>query len=239
MTTKEKAKSIKCYCKARLADDRCNYDCPLTNRKICWSQGSIPDEEFEQLINENYEILFGKNGEHDGCVDCKYEDVSEYSEPCIRCKGTAAPHTTQYKTRPDLYERKEEPTADDLITAETMVNMIRDYCEVIHCGCKECAIKKQCDCICVSWYEDSINLKEAFDILMNLQKDDPVNHPSHYTKGKIEVADFIADQKLNFDRGNAVKYLCRAGSKDPEKEIQDLEKAIWYINHEIKTLKGE
>lgn len=71
------------------------------------------------------------------------------------------------------------------------------------------------------------------------QIDDPVNHPSHYTKGKIEVADFIADQKLNFDRGNAVKYVCRAGSKDPEKEIQDLEKAIWYINHEIKMLKGE
>ena len=68
---------------------------------------------------------------------------------------------------------------------------------------------------------------------------DPVNHPSHYNKGKIEVADFIADQKLNFDRGNAVKYICRAGSKDPSKEIQDLEKAIWYINHEIKMLKGE
>jgi hypothetical protein len=68
---------------------------------------------------------------------------------------------------------------------------------------------------------------------------DPVNHPSHYTKGKIEVADFIADQKLNFDRGNAVKYVCRAGIKDPEKEVQDLEKAVWYINHEIKMLKGE
>lgn len=66
---------------------------------------------------------------------------------------------------------------------------------------------------------------------------DPVNHPSHYTKGKIEVADFIADQNLNFDRGNVVKYVCRAGSKDPEKEIQDLEKAIWYIEHEIKMLK--
>jgi hypothetical protein len=66
-------------------------------------------------------------------------------------------------------------------------------------------------------------------------ENDPVNHPSHYTKGKIEVADFIADQKLNFDRGNAVKYVCRAGSKDPDKEIQDLEKAIWYINHEIKA----
>lgn len=66
-----------------------------------------------------------------------------------------------------------------------------------------------------------------------------VNHPSHYNKGKIEVWDFISDWKLNFDRGNAIKYICRAGSKDPNKEIQDLEKAIEYINHEIKMLKGD
>ena len=75
--------------------------------------------------------------------------------------------------------------------------------------------------------------------LWTTEECDSVNHPSHYNKGKIEVADFIADQKLNFDRGNAVKYVCRAGSKDPDKEIQDLEKAIWYINHEIKMLKGD
>lgn len=68
-------------------------------------------------------------------------------------------------------------------------------------------------------------------------QNDPVNHPAHYNNGKIEVADFIADQRLNFDRGNAVKYLCRAGAKDPACEIQDLEKASWYIKHEIKTLK--
>lgn len=66
---------------------------------------------------------------------------------------------------------------------------------------------------------------------------DMVNHPKHYTSGKIEVADFIADQKLNFDRGNAVKYIVRAGKKDEHKEIEDLEKAKWYIDHEIKMLK--
>ena len=68
---------------------------------------------------------------------------------------------------------------------------------------------------------------------------DSVSHPSHYNKGKIEVWDFISDQGLNFDRGNAIKYICRAGTKDPDKEIQDLKKAIEYINHEIKMLKGE
>ena len=66
---------------------------------------------------------------------------------------------------------------------------------------------------------------------------DPVNHPSHYTQGKIECIDFITDKKLNFCRGNAVKYIVRAGLKDPAKEIEDLEKAVFYINREIHDLK--
>lgn len=66
---------------------------------------------------------------------------------------------------------------------------------------------------------------------------DIVNHPSHYTDGKIEVIEFIEDKHLNYHRGNAIKYICRAGKKDPTKEIEDLQKAIWYINREIKNLK--
>jgi hypothetical protein len=111
------------------------------------------------------------------------------------------------------------------------------------CECDEC--QKELRDICEN-YNEYIAPEEVVTKWHRLcfpeqyvSADDPVNHPSHYTKGKIEVADFIADQKLNFDRGNAVKYVCRAGSKDPDKEIQDLEKAIWYINHEIKMLKGD
>lgn len=70
-------------------------------------------------------------------------------------------------------------------------------------------------------------------------ENDPVNHPAHYTQGKIECIDFITDKKLNFCRGNAVKYIIRAGLKDPEKEIEDLEKAIFYLNHEIEELRKE
>lgn len=74
-------------------------------------------------------------------------------------------------------------------------------------------------------------------------KHDPVNHPSHYTDGKIEVIDFINDKNLNFNRGNVIKYVSRAGKKsskgldDKQKEIQDLEKAAFYLNDEIKRLK--
>jgi hypothetical protein len=69
------------------------------------------------------------------------------------------------------------------------------------------------------------------------QVNDPVNRPAHYTDGNIEVIDFIEDKKLCFHLGNAVKYIARAGKKDPAKEIQDLEKAAWYLNRKINNLK--
>jgi hypothetical protein len=65
-----------------------------------------------------------------------------------------------------------------------------------------------------------------------------VNHPSHYNDGKIEVIDFIEDKNLNFHRGNAVKYIARAGKKDKSKEVEDLKKAQWYIEREIKKLEA-
>lgn len=66
--------------------------------------------------------------------------------------------------------------------------------------------------------------------------DDPVNHPKHYTHYKgVEVIQLT--RQMNFNRGNAVKYIARAGLKDPSKEIEDLEKAAFYIQDEIKRLK--
>lgn len=64
---------------------------------------------------------------------------------------------------------------------------------------------------------------------------DPVNHPAHYTDGKIEVIDFIEDKHLGFHLGNAVKYIARAGKKDPTKYTEDLRKAAWYLNREIES----
>ena len=63
--------------------------------------------------------------------------------------------------------------------------------------------------------------------------------PKHYTGGKIEIWDFIADQNLSFDSGNAVKYICRAGKKEGETEEQDILKAINYLNHRLKIITGK
>jgi hypothetical protein len=67
-------------------------------------------------------------------------------------------------------------------------------------------------------------------------EDDPVNHPSHYTFGKYEVLDVIEDWGLSYHLGNATKYIARAGRKDPAKEKQDLEKAVFYIQRRIANL---
>lgn len=63
---------------------------------------------------------------------------------------------------------------------------------------------------------------------------DAIN-PPHYRQFPIEVIQLC--RHLNFNRGNAVKYLCRAGKKDDE--VQDLRKARWYIEDEIQRITGE
>lgn len=67
----------------------------------------------------------------------------------------------------------------------------------------------------------------------NTKTADPVNSPAHYTDGNIEVIDFIEDKKLGFCLGNTVKYVARAGKKDPSKTLEDLAKAQWYLIREM------
>lgn len=71
------------------------------------------------------------------------------------------------------------------------------------------------------------------------QINDPVSHPAHYTFGKIEVIDAINEWQLDFDRGNAIKYIVRAGRKDPSKTSEDIRKAIFYLEDYVKRLEAE
>ena len=67
---------------------------------------------------------------------------------------------------------------------------------------------------------------------------DNVKNPSYYNRGKIEVWEFIEDQGLDYHTGNAVKYIARAGFKDPSKEVEDLQKAVAFLERKIKVLNG-
>ena len=64
-----------------------------------------------------------------------------------------------------------------------------------------------------------------------------VNHPSYYNKGKFEAIEVIEDWNLGFCLGNTVKYIARAGSKSGNSELQDLEKALWYLERRIKEIE--
>ena len=81
------------------------------------------------------------------------------------------------------------------------------------------------------------------------ETDDQINHPSHYTwiKDKVGIEVIDITRHLDFDLGNAIKYILRAGKKPINKSnsnlnvaaIQDLKKAIWYINDKIKMIENE
>lgn len=63
---------------------------------------------------------------------------------------------------------------------------------------------------------------------------DKINHPSHFTSHPSGVECITIAEHHNFCIGNAIKYLWRAGLKEGSNEIEDLKKAIWYIQREIE-----
>lgn len=67
---------------------------------------------------------------------------------------------------------------------------------------------------------------------------DPVNHPTHYTSDPSGVECIQITRHRNFNIGNAIKYLWRAGIKDDHKHVEDLRKAVFYIHDEIARLSG-
>jgi hypothetical protein len=79
-------------------------------------------------------------------------------------------------------------------------------------GCKKCGKEKTCK-----------------------PKKEKVSNPAHYNTGRIEVIDAIEDWDLGFNDGNAIKYIARHKHKGDS--IQDIEKAIWYLQRHMKNLK--
>lgn len=67
------------------------------------------------------------------------------------------------------------------------------------------------------------------------KKHDPINNPKHYTSSgeAYETIKVIEAWGLSYHLGNVVKYVSRAGKKDPTKEIEDLKKARWYLDRAI------
>jgi hypothetical protein len=72
-----------------------------------------------------------------------------------------------------------------------------------------------------------------------MENKEHVNHPSHYggKNNEYEAIKVIDAWDLGFSLGNTIKYISRAGKKGKDKELQDLLKARWYLEHHIKTIE--
>lgn len=136
------------------------------------------------------------------------------------------------------------------MTVEEKRIALQGYCNENIFHCSKCKLYKKYGNLChgefLSPCYSNIKINADYEIVFgNKPKEEPtptdnINSPSHYTYGKIECIDFIQDKQLNFCLGNAIKYIVRAGHKhsdsltDKEKAIEDLKKAVKYLEFEIE-----
>ena len=85
--------------------------------------------------------------------------------------------------------------------------------------------------------ECSCEMFKVSDLALDTLKQttyDIIDNPEHYTNSRIETWDFIVDKQLPYLTGQVIRYIVRAGRKDPTKYVEDLEKARAYLDREIK-----
>lgn len=159
------------------------------------------------------------------CNRCKYEYLSKIEEPCKYCRERFGVCTPNYMMHEDKFESKEEQSTTE------------------YNGCNDCYYEwlgesdAPC-CECKHRFEPGtmarLKAKDCFKPKEEIANDeiDMVNHPQHYSAHGIEPIDYIESHDLNFNLGNVIKYISRAPFKGTE--LQDLKKAKWYLEREIK-----
>lgn len=104
------------------------------------------------------------------------------------------------------------------------------------CGrCKECDAESSASNPYPKWTSKAPTVEVNRKPVLKA-KEDVVNHPKHYTVHPSGVECIQITEHMNFCLGNAIKYLWRAGDKH-ESPLEDLKKARWYIDREIKRLE--
>lgn len=131
------------------------------------------------------------------------------------------------------------------MTIEEKRKALKDYCHSHTCCETEegemCAFSdnKFCPHYGLDMCDGEI-VEKWYNLFFGNTKNDAVNHPSHYTDGKIECIDYIQDKLTHdefqgFCKGNALKYISRAGKKNPDKYNEDLKKAIFYLERATRN----
>lgn len=147
------------------------------------------------------------NKEHK-CDECKYEYLSKEEHPCNVCRWRFKERKLVVLGKINYFDSKEEKGLNKCIR-----------CKYEH----DSAIDEPC--VSCSKSTSHFEPKEHDEI-------DMVNHPQHYSAHGIEPIDYIESHNLNFNLGNVIKYVSRAPYK--EAELEDLKKALWYLEREIE-----
>lgn len=139
----------------------------------------------------------------------------------------------------DRYYIKDVST-DKLLSSYTNLSNLRwsddEY------GAMYWADRKECGSVCALMISNGLKvtfINRPVYIPDELSVEDTVDHPSHYggADNPYESIKVIEAWQLDFCLGNTVKYISRAGKKDPAKLREDLEKALWYLQRRIDQLQ--
>lgn len=159
------------------------------------------------------------------CNKCKYEYSSKLDEPCKYCREKCGIATLGYQMSEDKFAPKEEqPT----IEYKGCDGCYYEWLGESDAPCCDCKYRFDPGTMARLKAKDCFKPKEekADDEI------DMVNHPPHYVGHGIEPIEFIESHNLNFCLGSAVKYIARAPYKGTE--LEDLKKAKWFLEREIK-----
>lgn len=177
------------------------------------------------------------------CSRCKYEYSSKTEKPCKYCMERFGTLNIGYSMSSDNFQPKEEKSVIEHDGCKGCVyEHFEDYeepCLLCKCTFKQGTpgYREAKDYFKPKKYSSdcTISCKEPNDSFKNedyeFKEIDMVNHPPHYQHG-IEPIEFIESHNLNFNLSSAVKYIARAPYKG--KELEDLKKAKWFIEREIK-----
>ena len=210
----------------RLRSDKCSYkeflyhNSPKTSStEDAYKDGFKKGKEF----NKDDQNLNYRMGFNDGWHDCEasFELGNEFTD----------------SIQEQAYDEGYDQAIDDLIEAGVIGKdeyLDEDYSEyefgAVGDDEEEYCFSKELERVLNGEFTSNIN----FD---GNNKEEMVNHPKHYNSDLSGVECIEVARYRNFNVGSALKYLWRCGLKNGNSDIQDLEKAVWYLNDEIKSLK--
>lgn len=166
------------------------------------------------------------------CGNCRHRETPTFVYPCDSCKHM------QSDTYTDMFEPSEATEATEVEIAAPDCSLCEhEHTRGSHEPCASCTNDRpRFEVKRLPVVQEKETPEAEIDVTVEKLRDN-VNSPTHYNKFPVEVIQI--SRHLMSNRGQAVQYICRAGNKAGVSEVEDLKKAIWFLEDEIQRLTGE